>query len=601
MRKDPTEFRERFQRWKKGEQVYKDGLPHYEDGKDASKLEYHPKEDYYYGGKLFGNKDLVVTGQNKKQKPYFVSSNSGQATFSDLNRMYNVATVGLLPNPFQAAINLSKGNIKQGLADMWLYNNESSGDPNKNYGVVGMPVPDGSVLKPLQYQIERLPGYMLKSLMEGNALEKQLSKAGTISTNSITAHAAKASEVEKSVIGKVLQSEQFAGKKSIDYNQFRRAIQDELITYDRVPSIKYEDYGVDRLGYEIYPKYQEDNAVQQYNDIITRIHDFELLNGTRSILTRRTRNDPAARQRLEQWNRSEIGQQYHQLMNEFDEFFRTHPGFQTEFLEANVNRKMVGHAGDIDLNTYTFESPRIPVGNGKHYNDNTLGHSRTYTTKDEPQILHVMESQSDWAQDGRHILNKANPTPVQEQHLIKNYQQRQIQENLKYAAQHGQTKMRYPTSETAAKIEGYSKQSPNHVDENIIEQFWNDNKELQEINWRDYYNGNINSLSDYIIKTVGQDKYNKFLDKIGNSTYSPQHQTILKKYADFPKQFKKLWKDQEVRTVSDKKGNTWYEVDVPKNFLNREWIYSTAPWLIGGTIYGTKQLNQPSINGQNKK
>jgi len=63
--------------------------------------------------------------------------------------------------------------------------------------------------------------------------------------------------------------------------------------------------------------------------------------------------------------------------------------------------------------------------------------------------------------------------------------------------------MRYPTSETAAKIEGYPKQSPSHVDENIIEQFWNDNKELQEINWRDYYNGNINSLSDYIIKTVG--------------------------------------------------------------------------------------------------
>ena len=37
MRKDPTEFRERFQRWKKGEQVYENGLalPAYEDGKTS--------------------------------------------------------------------------------------------------------------------------------------------------------------------------------------------------------------------------------------------------------------------------------------------------------------------------------------------------------------------------------------------------------------------------------------------------------------------------------------------------------------------------------------------------------------------------------------
>jgi len=52
---------------------------------------------------------------------------------------------------------------------------------------------------------------------------------------------------------------------------------------------------------------------------------------------------------------------------------------------------------NYQLNTFTFESPRIPYGNTKHYGGNPLGHSRTYTTPDEPNILHVMESQSDWA------------------------------------------------------------------------------------------------------------------------------------------------------------------------------------------------------------
>lgn len=86
MRKDPTEFRERFQRWKKGEQVYENGLalPAYEDGKSPRKLEYHPEGDYYYGGKVFPDKELVVTGKNKKQKPYWVTAKTKQLQPSEL-------------------------------------------------------------------------------------------------------------------------------------------------------------------------------------------------------------------------------------------------------------------------------------------------------------------------------------------------------------------------------------------------------------------------------------------------------------------------------------------------------------------------------------
>ena len=57
MLKDPTKFRERFQRWKKGEQVYENGLalPTYEDGLTARKKSevntneatYVPNEDLY--------------------------------------------------------------------------------------------------------------------------------------------------------------------------------------------------------------------------------------------------------------------------------------------------------------------------------------------------------------------------------------------------------------------------------------------------------------------------------------------------------------------------------------------------------------------------
>ena len=52
------------------------------------------------------------------------------------------------------------------------------------------------------------------------------------------------------------------------------------------------------------------------------------------------------------------------------------------------------------------------------------------------------------------VDSTGNIIPNQDR-MVKTYTLRQIQENLQYAASKGQTKMRYPTPETAAKIEGY--------------------------------------------------------------------------------------------------------------------------------------------------
>lgn len=41
MRRDPTEFRERFAAWKAGEKVYENGLPTYGGGKSAKKGSYY--------------------------------------------------------------------------------------------------------------------------------------------------------------------------------------------------------------------------------------------------------------------------------------------------------------------------------------------------------------------------------------------------------------------------------------------------------------------------------------------------------------------------------------------------------------------------------
>lgn len=399
------------------------------------------------------------------------------------------------------------------------------------------------------FHIAYYPGYQLKGLMKGSPLERQISKKGTININQLNAYFNKASQLEREVVNKIL-NEKFTEQKTIDYNKFKQAIQNELIYYRTKPEMNYSTYGMDRLGFN--PRRLPDGA------------------------------------------------------GGFLEFV---PGVRT--------------------NTFTFESPRIPIGNSTHYHDTTLGHSRTYTTPDEPNILHVMESQSDWAQrpsikisipvaqsnyerilqsitrlqqqleqskanlekglapDGYRIqyewerrdiedlirhdeeilaFRKDRATRydailhpekyVQENYLKQNYLQRQLQENLSYAAQNKQTKMRYPTPETAAKIEGY---------QSTTEWVTPEGQVLDPITSVQFnpVTGNFEAPVGTIIKQV----------------YRPEHQTILKKYADFPKLFQKLYKGQNVRTVTDAKGNTWYEVDVPKNYLNQEWQYK-----LGGKI-----------------
>lgn len=396
--------------------------------------------------------------------------------------------------------------------------------------------------------------------MKGSQLERQLSKTGTININSLQAYLNKASKLEQDVVGKLLNSK-FHGQKNINYNELKKAVSEELISYSRKPQTNYATYGMKRLGFD----------------------EKQIPDGVGGIVT---------------------------------------------------------YSPEVKTQTFTFESPRIPGGNAKHYDETTLGHSRTYITPDEPDVLHVMESQSDWAQSkdapdlrayypeeqtgvnwiikrilepyrekfitaypqftkhyddyiqagrlgqnpkldegfedaieqmlpydhiekiiNRYARIKARKNLDQYNYLQQNYLPRQLQENMIFAAEQGQKKMRYPTSETAAKIEGYKKENRSQL-LNL--------RRLMEKAQKDFENGVI-EYQEY--EKLSNDLLRQMREAQNSGQYSPEHQTILKKYADFPKMFNKLFKGKEVRIVTDPKGNTWYEVDIPENFLESEWQF----------------------------
>lgn len=443
-------------------------------------------------------------------------------------------------------------------------------DAQRNWNIAKQYVKESpslpNILKALKYFLDGpskyikgepaiLPGFQLKGLMRGSQLESQLSKVGTISTNAVKQLANKSNEMQGKILNKVLDN-QFPTQRVVDYNKLRKAVQSELISYNTAPATKYADYGLDRIGYSA--SLSPENIV--FNP-------------------------------------------------------------QTGQYESRA----------VQLGTFTFQSPRIPVGNAKHYNSNTLGHTRTFTSPEEPDVLNVLETQSDWAQGAwsrgsYDKMSKAAPhrleqlrkiiaqqkergvpsestearIPLQTQYaevpswhisyLQQNYFPRQLQENMLYASKNGYSRMRYPTRDTAIKIEGYE---PTLL-------FGNVEKEQQAIKLQQRI-GQIEyelnqGVNPFQYRTLSRElnklkqQYQLFKQESTGQVYTSQEETILRKYDSFPKMFGKVFKDQKTQIVKDSKGNSWFEFAIPKNLQTTELQYR-----YGGRIkeaYSKKYRNQ---------
>lgn len=593
----------------------------------------NPASMYAYGamglGALPGNVDKIKQDLNTGQ--YLGAAADGILTGIESLPSLQLASKGL---PYlNRAANYFKNNYTVAMPTNRLYS--------------GFPLPQVNK----KFQVEQLPGYMIKSLMEGSPLSKQLSKDGMLSLKNLQQWIGKsdASTIDKELLTRVLNNH--SGEQAINYNQLRREVQGLIPKYTRVPQTAYEKYGIDALGMDtsessdyvkqilkdpftgnaqIFPV--GDLIGQPEYDFITKdplFKDFLMDNGNYSYMY-----GPSS---------GHIGES---IIGNPEPFIN----WRKNLLER-IKFPEVGYK----TNTFTFESPGI-TGNTKHYDGNPIGHSRTYTTVNEPDILHVMESQSDWAQtknlqvstndiselkqkiqlleelptkkdihsrveyldlqrDGFYsrllesykdkltkLLSSQSQIP---KHLKDNYVFRQIQENLRYAAENGQTKMRYPTLETAAKIEGYQKSTYipesqqiqktlsyyddlyqkqlekkptwyhdlgtrenfygfDELPENEAERIFEEFKKSEQ--WEESFEGK--QFFEKLNKILKEK--NEYEKSVMKEDYIPQYQTILKKYADFPKQYQKLFRGSQVRTVTDAKGNTWYEVDVPEDMLTRE-------------------------------
>ena len=419
------------------------------------------------------------------------------------------------------------------------------------------------------WQMEELPGLHLKSTMEGEAVSKIVEpKTGLINTEQALAIIAK----ESGGADNVAIIRQGLGNnipKKMDFNEFRKITQEQLIPLERKFSTRASSYGLDGIGYN--------TTTMNFNTGVKKVTNTPLENQT-LILGNKGK---FGRGSSAHGNPEETLGHVHFLRDaetpdvltvtqiQSDAFQGTHRIMPKTFDKESQLRSLAGME-DIAKRQKAELSKAVKRSDGYwELPDGTLMDNNVY--------------KEGWTMQGEfNAMKKAEiENFTQKQLLDKNHQERYLQELVDYAGKRGDiNKVRVPTSETAAKVQGYTKIRIN-TNPDFVNPLPKDATEAQRKAFNQYVDDIRNNRSvDYI-----------------KEDYTDESKTILKKYSEQPKTIKKLF-GIEPKVVTDSKGNTWYEFDIPKSFQSKKGeikAFSTVGAVAGTTgakVYKRKNENQ---------
>lgn len=475
---------------------------------------------------------------------------------------------------------------------------------------------------------------VLSSTGPNSPLAGQVSKAGRIRVDNIRKLIANRNfpEAERTHITNILDTK-FPGETNLNFEKFKKVVNDELIPLkvQKNPTYIKKDYtseGLDRIGFS---KKTSDQIQSDLLVLDEEIREFELSIGwmherikdPSKIVRTITRPDGSVK-----YERYDLTGIYSNTMEEaLGDEYRAIKYWETHRADAIQKRMLKQAALPNSLTEHTTiaysNAEQLGPGSTTHFkNPATLGHSRYFSTAHEPTVVNVLEDQSDWAQKVVKTGNtdidklqrkKASLLKFTEEEIargdpysqigrfkaqlkdvnksIKDFEtleadkllypqktllgkslqeERLFQEGMAYHGARGKTTMRYPTRETAIRLQDYKanlsyQEKVNHIQAEIdvlknpkysAEDSGFISRVLAEHEKHGAEEG-IKILEDQI-KTI-KDKY---LSKGIDMHFWPEHETILRKYSNKPSIIKK-YTGTAPDIVSDIYNNSWYEFTIP--------------------------------------
>jgi hypothetical protein len=432
--------------------------------------------------------------------------------------------------------------------------------------------------KPMKpFSIEELPGLHLKSTMEGGPISKIIEpKTGLINTEQALAIIAK----ESNGAEKVNLVKQALGEntpKKIDYNKFRKAIQNRLTPLDKNIAEHASDYGINRIGFSKTPSEGLEQPLENNTILLSNKKGFGRGSGAH-------KNPEETLGHIHYLVDKETPDTITATQIQSDAFQGTHRSMPSSKRASELNYQLEKSDYDKRLAEYNSAEPYIDD------DGNIIERLVKVSTDGEIPVSYDKNAleQSLKSRKNKLDLKKAELDNFEEKQLLdKNHQERYLQELVDYAAKKdGIKKLRLPTKETSAKVQGYRKDD--YIGElskeynNLIakkEKLWMENK-----NTTKEYKDLEDEIMDFQIKHKGKEDY------------PSSSKTILKKYDEYPKMIKKLY-GKDVKVVTDSKGNAWYEFEIPDKIKKGKGeikAFSTAA--LG--VLGKKLMDKKNKNGE---
>lgn len=430
------------------------------------------------------------------------------------------------------------------------------------------------------YVIEDLPGLHLKSTMEGGAISKLIEpKTGLINTEHALAiinkesDGAKKLELVKEALGNNIP-------KKMDYNEFRKAIQNRLSPLNQTLATDRSWYGINNLGFKGTKNNKFPELLENKTILLSNSDKF----GTGSS----AHNTPAntlghIHYYVEKENPNTINATQFQS-DAFQGTHRTMPDSkrQNELLYELKKKELEDNLNNLEKNktdtnpdgtkiTDEFGNPRYVI---MHSKNDGKPYQLDYNLAKE------------FLKEAKQKLNlkKAEINNFTEKELLdKNHLERYIQEFVKFASnKKGIDKIRIPTKETSAKVQNYTSFYSEDIQNKLYDILWEKENLLDK--------GFKKNSPEY---KHFEELENKIKSE-NKRTFKDKDVTILKKYDEIAKVVKKLY-NAELKIVTDSKGNTWYEFEIPKKFKEGKGeikAFSTAA--------GTLLLNKLMQKNKNK-
>lgn len=428
------------------------------------------------------------------------------------------------------------------------------------------------------WQLQELPGLHLQSTMSNGAISKIVEpKTGLVNVEQALGIIGK----ESGGADKVALIKQGLGEtfpKKMDYNEFRKVVQDQLIPLEKQFTTHSSNYGIGRLGYLSPKRKSYDLSIQSTKDAITRgenvlenqMHLEKLLNEYTQL--------PLENQTFILGNKNKLGRGSSAHGNPEETLGHAHFLRDTETPDVltvtqiqsdafqGTHRVMPKQIPDPLYSRLSLERMEKLQKQNKSILDKMKieGVDEAGLPVQEYQIKQFEDIVK--GQEAQNIMKKAELENHSQKSLLdKNHQERYLQELVNYAGERGDiSKIRLPTSETAAKIQGYEPMTQEALGPNAKAVLDKSNSFDEFFEWMVKDMGASNATKEEIQSI--REIYDGYKSGTFNKPiYEPGHKTILKKYAEQPKTIKKIF-GKEPTLVTDSKGNTWYEFEIPENF-----------------------------------